>query len=252
MEIAIITGASSGLGRAYAALAAREGLDALWLSGRRQERLAELSTSLSVPCRRFAGALTDGAVTAEREKALSEEKPTVRYLVNAAGFGLLASSEKIPLATQQQMIALNCTAAVTMTALALPYMERGCHITEIASVAGFQPIPGLALYAATKAFLYRYSRALAEELRPRGITVTAVCPYWISDTDFIGRARSLDPASRSHFFLATHTDFVAKKSWQAVKNGKTVVTPGIAAHIARIASKLLPSGLIMTVSRLFR
>ena len=86
------------------------------------------------------------------------------------------------------MIDLNCRAAAALTAAVLPYMGRGSRVLEICSSAAFQPLPGFNVYAATKAFLLRYSRALRWEAAPRGIRVTAVCPGWIR-TDFMDVAR---------------------------------------------------------------
>ena len=151
------------------------------------------------------------------------------------------------------MIDLNCRAAVAITQLALPYMQKGSRILEICSVAGFQPIPYLGVYAATKAFLYRYSRALSLELQPRGITVTAVCPYWIKDTEFIAVAQDTKNSSYIHSFPLAYTeDFVSRKAWQAAKNGAAVVTPGLIASLDRILAKFLPHSLMMRLSNLFR
>ena len=86
------------------------------------------------------------------------------------------------------MIDLNCKAAVNLTEAVLPYMKRGGRVLEICSSAAFQPLPGLNVYAATKAFLLSYSRALRWEVAPRGIRVTAVCPGWIK-TEFIDVAK---------------------------------------------------------------
>lgn len=174
-RIALVTGASSGLGREFARLLAHEAVDELWLVARRGERLRELSAELAVPCRIFALDLTQEAALEELSEALSAEPPVVRYLVNAAGFGRIGMAEDIGAATTGCMIALNCRAAAELTERALPYMERGSRVLEIASCAAFQPIPYLAAYAATKAFLLRYSRALAAEVAARGITVTAIC-----------------------------------------------------------------------------
>lgn len=98
------------------------------------------------------------------------------------------------------MIDLNCKAAVAMTQISLPFMKRGARVLQICSTAAFQPFPYLSVYAATKAFLYRYSRALRVELYGTGIRVTAVCPYWIKDTEFIGRAKKSSDSSYIHSF----------------------------------------------------
>ena len=93
------------------------------------------------------------------------------------------------------MIDLNCRAAVDVTDAAFPYLHPGSQVLEICSTAGFQPIPGLNVYAATKAFLLSYTQTLHYELSPAGIHVTAVCPYWVKDTEFIGIAEKAGMAS---------------------------------------------------------
>ncbi len=190
-KIAIITGASSGLGSrlldadSEGAGAGEFHLDALWIIARRKERLEELAAGLRTDTDVIALDLTDKTSVTQLQEKLSAERPDVRMLINAAGSGKIAASAALPLEQVDQMIDLNCRAAVDVTQICLPYMDSGAKIMEICSTAAFQPIPYLNVYAASKAFLYRYSRALRFELRPRDITVTAVCPYWIKDTEFI-------------------------------------------------------------------
>ena len=131
-RIALITGASSGLGREFARLLAREAVDELWLVARRGERLRELSAELAVPCRSFVLDLTQEAALEELSAALAAEPVVVRYLVNAAGFGRIGMAADIGAATTGRMIALNCRAAAELTERALPYMERGSQVLEIA------------------------------------------------------------------------------------------------------------------------
>lgn len=142
-RIALITGASSGLGREFARLLAREAVDELWLVARCGERLRELSAELAVPCRIFALDLTQEAALEELSAALSAEPPVVRYLVNAAGFGRIGMAADIGAATTGRMIALNCRAAAELTERALPYMERGSRVLEIGLVRGVpaHPVP---------------------------------------------------------------------------------------------------------------
>lgn len=147
------------------------------------------------------------------------------------------------------MIGVNDTAAVTLTEVCLPYMTAGSRVAFVCSVAAFLPIPYLNVYAGTKAFLYRYGRALAVELAPRHISVTVVCPYWIRDTEFIAIARqSEDRPYFKRFPLASSADFVAKAAWDDIQRGKTVSTPGWAASLIRVGAKVLPAALVMKMS----
>ncbi|WP_143742772.1 SDR family NAD(P)-dependent oxidoreductase, partial [Megasphaera cerevisiae] len=122
MNIAVVTGASSGLGREFAHLLDTDGLDEIWVTARRADRLAALQDSLQTPVRVFAGDISQAVTTAAIQRALEEQAPRVRYLICSAGFGKIGTSDSISLAAAQKMIEVNCTAAVTMTYLCLPFM----------------------------------------------------------------------------------------------------------------------------------
>ena len=196
MKIAIITGASSGLGSEFVRqISRKEKLGEIWVIARRKGRLTALQKESQTHLRIITGDLTKPETLREIEAMLWKEKPDVRILVNAAGYGKIGSWRDIKRSDVDGMIDLNCKAAVAMTQITLPFMKRGARILQICSTAAFQPFPYLSVYAATKAFLYRYSRALRVELYGTGIRVTAVCPYWIKDTEFIGRAKKSSDSS---------------------------------------------------------
>ena len=189
MKIAIVTGASSGLGAAFVRrLDALGGLDEIWGVARRGERMEALAAELRTPMRPLALDLTRLESVETLRVLMRKEAPEVAVLVNAAGFGKFGTCADLTLQETCDMIDLNCRAAAALTAAVLPYMGRGSRVLEICSSAAFQPLPGFNVYAATKAFLLRYSRALRWEAAPRGIRVTAVCPGWIR-TDFMDVAR---------------------------------------------------------------
>ena len=191
-KIAIVTGASSGMGRETAIQLADRfaGLSEIWLIARRRERLLDLERILPVPCRILPLDLTDERARDELSKELAAVKPDVKILVNASGFGKIGRVEQIPLWEQTGMIRLNCEALCTVTHLVLPYMHAGGRILQYASAAAFLPQPGFGVYAATKAFVLSYSRALGEELRSRRIFVTAVCPGPVR-TEFFSIAKKV-------------------------------------------------------------
>ena len=154
--------------------------------------------------------------------ALEKENPVVAYYIYAAGFGKIGAAGSIPLSELRQMIGVNDTAAVTLTEVCLPYMAAGSRVAFICSVAAFLPIPYLNVYAGTKAFLYRYGRALSVELAPRRVGVTVVCPYWIRDTEFIAVARQgEDQPYFRRFPFASSTAFVAKTAWMIYKKERS-------------------------------
>ena len=245
MKIAIVTGASSGLGMAFVRrLDALGGLDEIWGVARRGERLEALAAELRTPMRPLALDLTRLESVETLRVLMREEAPEVAVLVNAAGFGKFGTCADLTLQETCDMIDLNCRAAAALTAAVLPYMGRGSRVLEICSSAAFQPLPGFNVYAATKAFLLRYSRALRWEAAPRGIRVTAVCPGWIR-TDFMDVAR--DTKKRAHREASP-----SPSGRGPVGPGGPCGTPpvavttcGLPALVQRVASKFLPHCFIM-------
>ena len=245
MKIAIVTGASSGLGMAFVRrLDALGGLDEIWGVARRGERLEALAAELRTPMRPLALDLTRLESVETLRVLMREEEPEVAVLVNAAGFGKFGTCADLTLQETCDMIDLNCRAAAALTAAVLPYMGRGSRVLEICSSADFQPLPGFNVYAATKAFLLRYSRALRWEAAPRGIRVTAVCPGWIR-TDFMDVARDTKNGRTVRSFpFAQRPETVARR---ALRNSRllAVTTCGLPALVQRVASKFLPHCFIM-------
>ncbi len=242
MRIAIVTGASSGLGRAYARQLDRiMKLDEIWLIARREERLQAVAGELGCKGRVLAMDLKRRESTEVLEAMLAEEKPELAALVCAAGFGKFGRGEDMTAQETEDMVALNCRAAVEVTRVCLPYLERGGRVLEIASCAAFQPLPGMNLYAATKAFLLRYTQALRWELKGRGAKVTAVCPFWIK-TEFMAVARdTANPNAVRRTPFAMRPEAVA--AWSLTMNGLDVgtVTCGPIPFVMEVGSKVLPA-----------
>lgn len=251
-QIAIITGASSGLGAGYARQLDEEGLSEIWLIARREDKLVSLADSLGTACRCLSLDLTDKEDLEDLGRNLSAEgsKVQISYLINAAGFGCIGLSRECPREKLQQMVDLNCRAAVALTEMCVPYMASGSHILQIVSCSAFHPIPNLAVYAASKAFLLSYSRSLSVELKDLGIMVTAVCPFWIKDTEFVAKARETDKRG-AYFDMpgATTVDRVVQKSLLAARRGKVVCTPDPVSSLHRIVASLLPHGLLARICK---
>lgn len=253
MEIAIVTGASSGLGREYAKLLDKERLDEIWIVARRRPQLEALAGELSTPSRIYTLDLTARASFLILQQALADKQAVVRYLVHAAGFGKMGPVSAISSRVLESMIDLNDRAAVSLVQLVLPYCKTGSHLVQICSCAAFLPIPELTVYAATKAFLLRYSRALATELAPQGILVSAVCPYWVKDTEFITTASQTDKERQfCHYPLAGTKEVIARQSFQAVKKGRVVITPDVVSTLLRFLSGWIPQSILLYGSRWFR
>ncbi len=245
MKIAIVTGASSGIGRQLALRAAKESIDELWVVARREDRLKELQALIPIPVRPFALDLERRESVECLERALKKEKPAVTLLVNAAGFCKFGKTAEQSKKEILGMLVLNVTALTLITQAVLPFMRRGGRIVQIASTAAFQPLPGMNVYAASKAYVLHYSRALNRELKPRGITVTAVCPGWTRTEFFDVAKRTENPREVSRFPLMSRAEDVARTALKDSRHGKDVSTCGLHNRIHRLGAKLLPHRLIM-------
>lgn len=248
MKIAIITGASSGLGREFAkaADALYRNLDEIWLVARREHRLLALSEEIHTKCRIFAGDLTKSCFVGELKQILKEEKPEIRMLVNAAGYGKIGNTEELEAGPQLGMVDLNCRALTAMTLCSLPYLGKGGRVIQLASAAAFCPQPGFAVYAASKSYVLSFSRALREELEGRKISVTAVCPG-PADTEFFDIAGTSNSLMKSAVMAAP--ECVVKKAMKDAVKRKPVSVYGIPMKAAYAACSVLPDGLVLGVMK---
>jgi short-subunit dehydrogenase len=245
MKIAVITGASSGMGRDFVRqLSSTEEYDEIWVIARRRERLEELASEISVPLRPLCLDLTLRESIEEYGRLLEKEKPEVVTLVNASGFGFFKAFDRADLNGYYDMIALNDSAVVGMTYKTLPFMHEGAKIYNICSVAAFQPLPYINIYGATKAFALSFTRALNVELRPRGIKALAVCPYW-TKTEFFDTARTDDTIT--YYQCYTESKDVFARAIKDMKKGKDVSICGRTARMNAALTKILPHKLVMKV-----
>ena len=188
MNIAVITGASSGMGREFVYAIDKEyELSEIWVVARRKERLEELQARCRTKIRPLVFDLSNPASFAEYKALLEAEKPQIRVLVNAAGYGLFGTFEEMGLEEQLGIVDVNDKALTAMCLLSLPYMRKGDTIVNLGSNSSWQPVPYLNVYAASKAYVLSFSRGLGRELKPRGVHVMCVCPGWIK-TEFMDTA----------------------------------------------------------------
>ena len=189
MSVAIITGASSGIGSELVKQLENyvSGVDEIWVIARREKLLEELKDKTKIPLKPISLDLTDAESINVLEQRLKESGKEVGVLINCAGYGKFGSYADIENSAALGMIDLNCRALVGITNITLPFMKRGAKILQICSISSFQPLPLMSVYAASKVFVLNYSRALFMELKPRGISVTALCPGWV-DTAFFKTA----------------------------------------------------------------
>lgn len=247
MKIAVITGASSGLGREYAfsVVRNRPEIDELWLIARREDRLRQTAEQISKRVRIFSLDITDGERLEEYTAALKAEKPEISVLINNAGFGRLGDFDMLSAEDNGGMVRLNCEALTVMTSLSLPYMNEGAEIINTCSIAAFAPNTRMAVYCSTKAYVLSLSKALRSELKPRGINVLAVCPGPM-DTEFLPVA-GIAPGSSKTFDTLPRVKpaVMAQKSLEASARKKGVYTNLLFYKFYRVLAKILPHALVM-------
>ena len=249
MNIAIITGASSGLGKEYVyAINQRySSLDEIWVVARREDRLNEIKSLLGEKIRVVPADLTNSEDILKISNLLKETSADVKLLVNNAGFGKIGDFKDLPVEENAGMIRLNCEALTVVTATVLPFMKKGGKIINISSIASFAPNTRLAVYSSTKAFVMSLSRAMRVELKPFGINVLAVCPGPM-DTEFLPVANILKGTSRT-FDTLPHISpkKVAIGSLKASDKSRAVYTNHILYKFYRILGKLLPHSIVMKI-----
>ena len=248
MKIAVITGASSGMGREFVRqLHSYHRPDEIWAIARRQEALESLRAETDIPVRPVCLDLSREESFSTYQALLEREKPEVTLLVNGAGFGKFGSFDAIALEDDLGMIDLNCKALVAMTRLTLPYMPSGSHVLQLDSLSAFQPVPYITTYGASKAFVLSYTRALAQELKGRGIRMMAMNPGWVK-TEFFGRAMPTNQGQVQYFDrLYEARDVVATGLRHLYKTRKPVSIHGLPVKFQVLLVKLLPHSLVMNV-----
>ena len=184
MKIAVVTGASSGIGREFVyAVDKKYSFDEIWVIARRAERLEELKGKCRNTIRPVALDLAADADLKAYAELLEKEKPEIALLVNAAGCGVFGPFEEKELDALLHSARLNALSLTAMCHLSLPCMKSGSAIINMGSNSSWQPVPYQAVYGASKSYVLSLSRAIGRELRPRGVHVMCVCPGWIK-TEF--------------------------------------------------------------------
>lgn len=254
---ALVTGASSGIGAAIAAELASRGYS-LALVARREERLRSLATELAsehgVEAAVIACDLVDPA---ERDRLIDELRAggrAVELLVNNAGFGHQADFARSPPERMVEMVRLNVEAVVDLTSRFLgPMVEKGRGgVINIASTAAFQPLPGSAVYAASKAFVLSFSEAIRTELRGSGVTVTAVCPGPVK-TEFTEVAGVGGVEERTPGAVWMTAEEIARHAVDGAERDRRVVVPGTLNRATALAGQHSPRAVALPlISRIWR
>lgn len=250
-QIGIITGATGGFGIEFLKILIKnETLDEIWALSKNEEKLLNVQKTFGPKVRIFAVDLSDSKNIEAFSKNLSNNI-TIKYLINNAGFAKFCSYKELSLEQSLQMIDVNIKAVVAMTICCYPFMQEKSHIINIASQAAFQPLPYMNIYSASKAFVRNYTRALNVELKPSGITATAVCPGWMK-TKFFEVAEMGAEKTISNFkgILSPHT--VAEKAIKDANKGKDTSVCSIKIKFLHFFAKVLPQSISMKIWNLMQ
>ena len=245
MKIAVITGASSGMGRDFVFAIDKEyELDEIWVIARREERLLELQKDCRSKIRPLPMDLQKRESIYEYKALLETEKPEVQVLINAAGFGLFGTFTEMDMDKQMDIVDLNSRALIAMCHATIPYMPKGSKLINLASNSSWQPVPYINVYGSSKAFVMNFSRALGVELKGQGIHVMAVAPGWIK-TEFFDTAVH-DDTIKYYDRLYTSQE-VIDQAMKDLRKGKKVSILGFPVRMQVLAIKFLPVSLVMKI-----
>ncbi len=252
MKTALITGASSGIGERFARELATKKTN-LVLVARSQDKLEKLARELTdkyqVQTEVIVQDLSELAAGQTVFDAVQAKGLFIDLLINNAGFGDYGTFSDRPLSKQMAMVQLNITAVVELTGLFLPLMQQKSSgaIINISSIAGFQPIPYMSVYAATKAFVLSFSEALWAENKDLGVKILAVCPG-PTESEFYNRADFPDSATGLNGMTMATAEQIVQETFKALdKKQSNVVTGGFANQMIVNLPRLVPRDLLVNV-----
>ena len=245
MKIAVITGASAGIGREFVrAVDREERFDEIWVIARRLERLEALAAECRNPIRPVVLDLADLKNVEEYRALLEREQPEIGLLINAAGCGVFGPFAEKDLKKQLDSATLNSLALTAMCHVSLPYMREGARIVNLGSNSAWQPVPYKTVYGASKSYVLNFSRSLGRELKPRKIHVMCVCPGWIK-TEFQQVAHHDDYIRYVDRWYGPEE--VAVQALKDLKKGKIVSILGRPVRRQVRLVKFLPVSLVMDI-----
>lgn len=248
MNIAVVTGASSGLGREFVKQISEryQTIDEIWVLARRKDRLLELKNDIkNITVRPIACDVTNDGDLEQYVNLLKVHSPSVRILVNAAGYGMIGKFHELNDGDNVGMCKVNCVALTRMIDISLPYMnKRKANIINIASAAAFLPQPSFAVYAATKSYVLSLSTALNKELKEQNITVTAVCPGPV-ETEFFDIAEKYNSVKIYKKLFRAKAYDVVKQALEDAYHDSHISVYGFTMKAFRIVAKIVPHNFAM-------
>lgn len=244
MSVAIITGASGGIGSEFARQLNKLGvIDEFWFVARNESRMQALADELGVKAKIISADLTTMDGINKVRSALEEEKPSVSFLVNASGFGNYGAFDEISEDEIIKMIDLNAKALVLITHMTVPYMERGGRIVELGSGSCFTPLPYFNVYSSSKVFVLHYTKSLNYELRKYGVRATCFCPGWV-DTEFLGKSLANGNTHPKSMKPLLKCEDVVRRCVKASLKGRVMCVTNWYTKLQHLTFKLLPDKLL--------
>ncbi len=247
MKTAIVTGASSGMGREFVRQiqSLYPDIFEIWVIARREEKLKELPGN-PIPLKIYPFDLAKETDQLRYKEELERQRPQISLFIHCAGIGILGRMDQIAPKDQIQEVRLNCEALTAVTLYTLPYMKKGGRIIELVSSAAFAPQPGFGVYAATKAYALSFTRTLRAEMKKRQIFVTAICPGPVNTPFLKEMERVKKRPAWKKIFLADPKK-VVKKALRDSRKRKELSVYGIGMKGWYLVSKMIPHKIVLAI-----
>ena len=246
-KIAIVTGASSGMGMECARIISKKisCVKEIWLIARRKERMEAFADTIDVPCKIIEADLMDDKFFDKFNELLNNSDVKVKMLVNAAGYGKIGKFSEVSFFDNGGMVRLNCECLTKLIQTVLPYMQKNSRIINFASSAAFMPQPGFSVYAATKSYVLSLSKALYYELKKKEIYVTAVCPGPVATEFFDVAEEGKKRAWFKNLFMADCEKVVTKAITDSIDK-KQISIYGFWMNAFNVVTKLMPTNILLS------
>ena len=247
MSVAIITGASGGIGSEFARQLATLGLiDEFWFVARSEDKMKKLADELGVNAKIIGADLTTLDGINKVRDALESEKPEVKFLINASGFGNFGAFDELSEDEVIKMIDLNVKALVLLTHMTVPYMEPGGRIIQLGSGSCFTPLPYFNIYSSSKVFVLHYTKSLNYELKKYGVRATCFCPGWV-ETDFLDKSVANGNTHPKKIKPVLNCQKVVRGCIKASIKGKAMFVTGKYTKFQHVLFKLVPDCILSRI-----
>ncbi len=247
MSVAIITGASGGIGSEFARQLSRLGIiDEFWFVARSEDKMQRLADELGVKAKIIGADLTTEEGINRVRDTLEAEKPEVKFLINASGFGNFGAFDELSENEVIKMIDLNVKALVLLTHITVPYMEIGGRIIQLGSGSCFTPLPYFNIYSSSKVFVLHYTKSLNYELKKYGVRATCFCPGWV-ETDFLDKSVANGNTHPKKIKPVLNCEKVVRGCIKASIKGKAMFVTGKYTKFQHVLFKLVPDCILSRI-----